>query len=104
MDKHMHVQHSHCNLDKGELLARKAAAIRIPDTTDSQHWVNNHSFVEDNLRRVHSLEAAVESAVPVEDNPVGDILDTEDKVDMQVEIKALRRDARPGSQTHARDR
>ena len=104
MDKHMHVQHSHCNLDKGELLARKAAAIRIPDTTDSQDWVNNHSFVEDNLQKVHSLEPAVDSAVPVASNPEGDIQDRGDTVDMQVEIKALPRDVRPGSQTHARDR
>jgi hypothetical protein len=98
-DKYMHYQHSHCNLEKEELLAHKVGAIRIPDTTDSQHWVCNHSFVEGNLHRVHSLEPAVDSSVPEVD-----IQDRGDKVDMQVEIKALPRDARPGSQTHARDR
>ena len=104
MDKHMHYRHSHCNPDKEEQLARKVVAIHIPDTTDSQHWVNNHSFVEDNLQRVHCLELAVDSAVPVASNPEGDIQDRGDTVDMQVEIKALPRDARPGRLTHARDR
>jgi hypothetical protein len=82
-------------------LERKVEAIHIPDTTDNPHWVYNQAFVEDNLQREHSLEPEVYSSALEASNPEADI---QGKVDTQVEIEALPRDARPGSQTHVRDR
>jgi len=85
-------------------LERKGEVIHIPDTKDNLHWAYNQAFAEDILQRVHSLEPAVDSSVPVASNPEGDIQDRGDKVDMQVEIEALQRDAKPESQTHVRDK
>ena len=79
-------------------------ARHILDTTDNQHWVCNHSFVEDNLQGARSLEPAVDNSAPETYSLGADTLDRGDKVDTQVEIKELPRDARPGNQTHARDR
>ena len=72
MDTRTWVAHSHCNLDKEELLERKVEAIHIPDMTDSPPEADNQAFGEGNLQRVHNLELAV-------DNPVADI---QGKVDM----------------------
>ena len=86
-------------------MARKVEAIHIPDTMDNPHWVYNQAFVEGNLQRAHSLEAAVDSSVLEASNPEADILRKGGMVDMQVGgIEALPKDARPGSQTHVRDR
>src|SRR5690242_9063240 len=98
MDKHTYLQHSHCNLDKGELLEHMVEAIHIPDTTDNPHWRYNQAFAEDNPQRVHNLKQAVDNcALEV------DIQGNMDMVNTQVEKEALPRDARPGSQKRVRD-
>ena len=76
-------------------------AIHIPDTTDNPHWAYNQAFAEDNLQRVHNLEQAMDSCALEVSNPEADI---QGKVDTQVEIEALPRDARPESRTHVHDR
>ena len=85
-------------------MERKVEAIHIPDTTDNPHWAYNQAFAEDNLQKVHNLELAVESCAPEASNPEADNQGKGDMVDMQVEIEAPPRDARPGSQIHVRDR
>ena len=104
MDTHTWVAHSHCNLDKEELLERKVEAIHIPDMTDSPHWADNQAFAEDNLQRVHNLELAVDNCALEVDNPVADIQGKVDMVDMQAEKEALLRDVMPESQKRVRDR
>ena len=97
MDTRTWVAHSHCNLDKEELLERKVEAIHIPDMTDSPPEADNQAFEEGNLQRVHNLEFAV-------DNPVADIQGRVDKVDMQAEKEVLLTDVTPESQKRVRDR
>jgi len=97
MDTRTWVAHSHCNLDKEELLERKVEAIHIPDMTDSPPEADNQAFGEGNLQRVNNLELAV-------DNPVADIQGRVDKVDMQAEKEALLTDVTPESQKRVRDR
>jgi hypothetical protein len=79
-------------------------AIHIPDTTDNPHWAYNQAFAEDNLQRVHNLEQAVDSCALEVSNPEADSLDNLDMVDTQVEKEAHQKDARPESQTRARDK
>ena len=97
MDIRTWVVHSHCNLDKEELLERKVGAIHIPDMTDNLPEADNQAFGEGNLQRVHNLELAV-------DNPVADIQGRVGKVDMQAEKEALLTDVTPESQKRVRDR
>ena len=75
MDIRIWVVHSHCNLDKEELLERKVGAIHIPDMTDNLPEADNQAFGEGNLQKVHNLELAV-------DNSVADIQGRVGKVDM----------------------
>ena len=97
MDTRTWVAHSHCNLDKEGLSVRKVEAIHIPDMTDSPPEADNQAFGEGNLQRVNNLELAV-------DNPVADIQDKMDRVDMQAGKEVLPRDVMPASQKRVRDR
>ena len=103
MDIHTWVAHSHCNLDKEELLERKAEAIHIPDMTDSPPEADNQAFGEGNLQRVHNLELVVGNYTLEVGNPVADIQGKVDKVDMQAEKEALLTDVTPESQKRVRD-
>lgn len=104
MDTRTWVAHSHCNLDKEELLERKVEAIHIPDMTDSPLEADNQAFGEGNLQRVHYLELVVGNYTLEVDNPVADIQGKVDKVDMQAEKEALLTDVTPESQKRVRDR
>ena len=104
MDTRTWVAHSHCNLDKEGLSARKVEAIHTPDMTDSLPEADNQAFGRDNLQRVLDLELAVGSYSLEADNLVADIQGKMDKVDMQIEKEAPPRDVMPESQKHVRDR
>ena len=94
MDNRIFVVHSHCNLDKEELLAHKVEAIHIPDTMDNLHLAEGNLHMEqvvDNTAfEVENLEAEMQGNV--------------DMVYVQDEREAHPRGARQGHQIHVHDR